>query len=70
MVVKAAAIKNDEDALNQMCGGDKQVELVKTVWADMLEKKRLDCSNLGLGDEGCEQMLKGLHMCAGSSTMT
>lgn len=64
MPKQAAEITDDEAALAAVCGGETMAEKVRTIWSDMLEKKRLDVSNLGLTDESVQRLLKGLHMCA------
>ena len=64
MVKQASAIENDEDALEQVCGSAAMAERVKVLWADIMEKKVLDVSDLGLNDDDVTKLLKGLHMCA------
>ena len=59
---EVAEIKSDEDALQQVCGGLEAAERVKTLWEDMMQKKRLDCSGLNLTDDDVSKLLKGLHM--------
>ena len=61
---EVAEVNTDEEALTQVCGGLAMAERVKALWADMLEKKRLDVSNQRLTDADVHSLLKGLHMCA------
>ena len=64
MPKQAADIKDDESALLAVCGSDSMMDRVKSLWEEMMEKKRLDCSNQGLTDDATGRLLKGLHMCA------
>ena len=61
---QAAEITDDEAALVAVCGSEAMAERVKILWADIMEKKRLDVSDQGLNDDGVVRLLKGLHMCA------
>lgn len=64
MVKQASEVATDEEAMLQVCGSESMVEKVKALWADMMEKKRLDVSDQGLSDDDVARLLKGLHMCA------
>ncbi|MDC0525520.1 hypothetical protein OAO87_00880 [bacterium] len=64
MPKQASEIKDDEAALLAVCGSDSMVDRVKSLWDDIMEKKRLDVSNQGLTDDAVGRLLKGLHMCA------
>jgi hypothetical protein len=61
---QAVEIKDDEQALLAVCGSDSMVERVKSLWDDIMTKKRLDVSGQGLTDDAVGRLLKGLHMCA------
>ena len=64
MPKQAAEITDDEQALLAVCGSDSMVTMVKGLWDDIMEKKKLDVSGQGLTDEAVGRLLKGLHMCA------
>ena len=50
-----------------VCGSDAMADRVKILWEDIMDKKKLDCSDQGLDDEGVMRLLKGLHMCVAIS---
>jgi len=64
MPKQAADITDDEGALLAVCGSESMVKMVKGLWEDIMEKKRLDVSDQGLTDESTGRLLKGLHMYA------
>jgi hypothetical protein len=66
MPKQAATITDDDTALAAVCGGEAMADRVKALWADIMEKKRLDVSDQGLDDDGVMRLLKGLHMCVAS----
>jgi hypothetical protein len=57
-------IKTDEEALQQVCGGQETAEKAHKLWDEMHEKNRLDLSDQRLSDDEIGQLLKGIHMCA------
>ena len=64
MPKQAADIQTDDQALLAVCGSESMVTQVKTLWEEMMEKKRMDVSGQGLTDDAVTRLLKGLHMCA------
>lgn len=67
MPKQAATITDDDTALVAVCGSDAMADRVKILWEDIMDKKKLDCSDQGLDDEGVMRLLKGLHMCVAIS---
>ena len=68
MVKEVAEIKDADDARRQVGGSDELTEMVKRLWGEITEKKRLDISDRKMGDALVSQFLKGLHMCASATS--
>jgi len=61
--VEAMSAKANED-LARLCGSEEMAERVKKLWADLMEKKRLDVSKQRLSDTEVGMLLKGLYSMA------